>query len=547
MLLILIVWIIQFFTLWTLGLLVVKTTSWFFKESIYTSILHEIIIGLCVLSVLISYWSIVAKMSGLFVFVAIISVCTLIFYNKEIRFRLQSLLQYLKGISPLSKLSFCIISIFTIIYASGEVRIFDSALYHAQAIRWINEYAVIPGLGNLHSRFAFNSHFFLSQALFDFSFFTHDGHPIFGLNSLFYTIIIFQLMLCMQESQNFTDRIFYFVLICTSSLVILPRIQSPSPDIISFLLVIHLLVYFYSSLLKEKKNETFEYIYFVIVVSYLITVKLSNLPILLFTFCFFQLLSLKNITKAIAVCIVFVLPFFVRNYYLSGYLIYPFPTLDFFNPDWKINLILCQGEMNSIKAWAIAPEMHTAEVLSLGFLPKMTLWFVSLDGFSKLIIMTNGLLIIYLGLKLRKSDTTSRLFWSAIFLNLIYWFLNAPDPRFSLGILTFGFAYIISRIFQKVMREKQYWFIDYFILFGLILCLSTYSIFKWNYIRVVFQKNRIMPEALKTIQYSEYGAIKITQEPDGRCFWAPLPCACQKNEEIIFRTNKIEDGFKIKK
>ena len=30
----------------------------------------------------------------------------------------------------------------------------DTALYHAQAIRWIEEYGVVPGLGNLHCRFA---------------------------------------------------------------------------------------------------------------------------------------------------------------------------------------------------------------------------------------------------------------------------------------------------------------------------------------------------------------------------------------------------------
>ena len=29
---------------------------------------------------------------------------------------------------------------------------YDTGLYHAQSIRWIEEYGVVPGLGNLHSR-----------------------------------------------------------------------------------------------------------------------------------------------------------------------------------------------------------------------------------------------------------------------------------------------------------------------------------------------------------------------------------------------------------
>ena len=41
----------------------------------------------------------------------------------------------------------------------------DTGLYHAQAIRWIEEYGVVCGLGNLHSRFAYNSAAFALCAL----------------------------------------------------------------------------------------------------------------------------------------------------------------------------------------------------------------------------------------------------------------------------------------------------------------------------------------------------------------------------------------------
>ena len=47
---------------------------------------------------------------------------------------------------------------------------YDSDLYHAQSIRWIEEYGVVPGLGNLHERFAYNSSFFALSALFSMKF-----------------------------------------------------------------------------------------------------------------------------------------------------------------------------------------------------------------------------------------------------------------------------------------------------------------------------------------------------------------------------------------
>jgi len=46
----------------------------------------------------------------------------------------------------------------------------DSGIYHAQAIRWMELYPAVPGLGNLHSRLAYNSNWLLANALFSFSF-----------------------------------------------------------------------------------------------------------------------------------------------------------------------------------------------------------------------------------------------------------------------------------------------------------------------------------------------------------------------------------------
>lgn len=42
---------------------------------------------------------------------------------------------------------------------------YDTSLYHAQAIQWIEKYGVVCGLGNLHNRLAYNSAFMCIQAL----------------------------------------------------------------------------------------------------------------------------------------------------------------------------------------------------------------------------------------------------------------------------------------------------------------------------------------------------------------------------------------------
>lgn len=51
-------------------------------------------------------------------------------------------------------------------FSSRGYMAYDSDLYHGQSIRWIEEYGVVPGLGNLHERFAYNSAAFAANALY---------------------------------------------------------------------------------------------------------------------------------------------------------------------------------------------------------------------------------------------------------------------------------------------------------------------------------------------------------------------------------------------
>ena len=73
-------------------------------------------------------------------------------------------------VSPLKAF---IVFAFFLLFAYGTSRgiiHYDTGLYHAQSIRWIEEYGVVPGLGNLHSRLAYNSSAFCLSALYSMAF-----------------------------------------------------------------------------------------------------------------------------------------------------------------------------------------------------------------------------------------------------------------------------------------------------------------------------------------------------------------------------------------
>ncbi len=51
--------------------------------------------------------------------------------------------------------------------STGPAQFFDLGLYYLQAVQWNSNYPIVPGLGNLHGRLAFNSAYFLYGALVD--------------------------------------------------------------------------------------------------------------------------------------------------------------------------------------------------------------------------------------------------------------------------------------------------------------------------------------------------------------------------------------------
>lgn len=54
-----------------------------------------------------------------------------------------------------------IVAIPVLILAKQHAFHHNTDLYHVQSIRWIEEYGIAPGLGNLHYHLAYNSAFFL--------------------------------------------------------------------------------------------------------------------------------------------------------------------------------------------------------------------------------------------------------------------------------------------------------------------------------------------------------------------------------------------------
>ncbi len=145
----------------------------------------------------------------------------------------------------------------TVYLTAGHARHYDTDLYHAQAIRWIEDYGVVKGLGNLHNRFAYNSSFFCLQALFSMKFIT--GQSLHSVNG-FITFLMLSYALgtlsiwkreCLKTSDFLKIAIFLYFSYRENTLMI----SSPGSDIPTLCMVLYISAKWAE--LTEQKNEIY--------------------------------------------------------------------------------------------------------------------------------------------------------------------------------------------------------------------------------------------------------------------------------------------------
>lgn len=116
----------------------------------------------------------------------------------------------------------------------------DSGLYHIPTVRWLTQYPIVPGLGNLHGRLAFNQSYFLYVALLDVGPFTdRPAHLANGLllAALFARVVLglFRL-LRVRRPCRLADLFYALCLPPATILAFNINLTSPSPDFPVFVL-----------------------------------------------------------------------------------------------------------------------------------------------------------------------------------------------------------------------------------------------------------------------------------------------------------------------
>jgi hypothetical protein len=479
---------------------------------------------------------------------------------------------------------------------------YDTGLYHIQSIKWIEEFSVVPGLANLHGRFGFNPNIFTFFALTSFQ--DLFKQEIFSVNFTLFSILVFYFIKKISslfKQQKFANffLIFFFIFLI---ILRLSNLSSPSPDFSSTVIALFIFARMIDLTYHKGNIELKKYFPILILSIYLLTIKLATIPILLlFVFVFIKYKSeLRKSIWLIPILCIIVTPWIVRNIITTGWLVYPFPTLDLFSFDWKVPLEDVIRETESVTGWARCPGEGYLEVLEMGFLDWVPIWWQKRMGLLHRFIFVLSIvlpLIIFIGQILKK--LTVDLFTNAVifssFLGVIFWFLLAPDWRFGeyfiivaamspLLILrpfirptfapTFLFTvilicllayYTLGNVFLVILFMFPLLFFKPYInssnkpkiILGLLLFLTFghYGFINFSSIKNITYKvlhskaiitpNRIIvPSNVGFKTYNMSGFDVYVPTYDDRCFDQNIPCTPYPNTNIILRENTLKSGFK---
>lgn len=442
---------------------------------------------------------------------------------------------------------------------------YDSDLYHAQSIRWIEEYGIVKGLGNIHVRFAYNSSFFALSALYSMKFLC--GVSLHAVNGFIAVLLWTEIMKLFQNHKNKKTMVtdfarlgaLYYLTIVYSGIV------APASDY-AIMCVVFLIIIKWLELLENDVHDIPPYALLCVAGVYAVTLKLTAGLILILLIKPASMLirekKWKDIGIYILMGVVTLFPWMARTVIISGYLLYPFPALDIFNVDWKIDAAAAALDAAEIKTWGRGLE--NAALVDLPVSEWIASWFQNtLPGIGKLLIVADVLclfvMVVLMIRFLRKKDqdplySGQLLVLSTVAISYLFWQLSAP-------LLRYGYAYvllvvmitagIVYDLFAKMMEKEQK-----IQILKAMRALGVALLVLFCAAKTVSLARYVQDESGKDayVWQQDYGRYELeSYEVNGITFYYPVSGdrtgydsfpSLPRQTQICFRGQGIADGFR---
>lgn len=551
----------------------------FEKKSGYSAghVTSYIMAGLLALNVYAQYFSLFAGVK-LWANVAVIAFCALF----AVLLRKKIALFFAEKKRKTGRGRLLLYGFLVLLFAYGSSRgymHYDTGLYHAQSIRWIEEYGVVPGLANLHSRFGYNSAAFALCALFGGAGLTK--YPLHCVQGFFALICAMKCTNLLSLSQRKRVRLSDFLYVgCIFYLVAVFReLVSPASDYFAMLILFFVMMR-WVELWEQKEEKILPYGLLSLYLVYAATVKLSTAVLLVMALYpgvrLIRQKKWKQIAGYIGLGILIAFPYLARNVVISGWLFYPFTFFDIFPVDWKIAKGYADSDAAEIRVYA--KEIFDVYQKDMPFRQWFPNWLAAQNMLDRILVFSGWIALptgalmtvkaaaaaVRNGGKKEKREgkrteaaegegTVAGLAaWSfvlleaAAILGFFFWQFGAPLVRYGyfyvlfLPLVTFGALYTEYAAGGKGFVFFRVILVAFLLYRGYNLCNMVLEMYEQPY--YVYQQDYVDSPA----EFYEVDGIKIYVPTDrGQIGYNKFPSS-PVVQDIELRKGTLQSGFRTK-
>ena len=580
---VLINWSYVFITTYIIGYFTLRRAYRFYKHERHIGIMSSVMAGLAITTAYAGFFSIFYKV-GVVANIVMILFCVLFVWLDRTHYT--DILSDINsgkfigrifgsGSTRIIKVIAFLIFFVAALFFTTEGNFFsDSGYYHEQSIRWIEEFGTVKGSVHILKRLAYNSCYFCQCALYSMrNIFSQSLHCLSG----FYGILVMGYALAGFNKSIRTNAIrlapfVYFILLCS-------EITSPASDYPLVFSVFYVAIRWFE-LSDEEEEHYSPYALLSLFVVFLISIKLTVGCLILIVIkpaiAMIKEKRVKEIITSIMAGIIILLPYFIRNYIICGWLIYPFTKIDIFNPDWKLPMRQVQADADEIKVWGRGMGQLGGQVTDSikVWLPH---WWEYMSVPNRLIVASAIIVLsVYLVYRvcrfisevirhsIKKTatevviDNIDRyIFEVALLFSLLYWFFESPLFRYGVCYIFIAMFYAIGDMLGEVWNKSVIIRVAVVLICVLTMIPFTNGIieyFKWNYECILYYSDYeyfVMQEDYPRVEYGTTEINGVTfyypKEELGQIGYHMFPALWfNGTDNVESRGNRITDGYRYK-
>jgi hypothetical protein len=358
----------------------------------------------------------------------------------------------------------------------------DAGLYHLPYVAILNEYKIIFGLNNLHSRFGHVSIIQYLSALNNNYFFKENGIviPLASIVAFYYIYFSNEVIKIYKKKKEINSSSLFSLLVLTYIFFKITGYDGFGNDAVA-----HLSFFYLISYILKLQNKFID-IKFIILISVFIFLNKSTMifvfiiPLIIMYFKYrLNLIKIFTLTKSFPV--LFLLLWLTKNLIISGCIIYPVTFTCLESLPW-LNMNSTISENIASESWSKAwPENSNIKFTMEIFIENFN-W---IDAWSKkhliyiakiIIPYTITLLLIFLYLHIYSKNLgnkiiiikISKFFWLTFFtcsVGSIFFFIKFPLYRYGYSYLISFFILIFIYFIRTGISRKRTIYICKFIFF----------------------------------------------------------------------------------